>query len=57
MIIKELKTVSKVKRKAKDIARLPSTTNEKGNILKHFGCNPKEEDGLNYQKKVRKEWD
>ncbi len=57
MIIKEVKTVSKVQRKAKDIARLPSTTNEKGNILKHFGCNPKEEDGLNYQKKVRKEWD
>ena len=29
----------------------------KGNIIKHFGSNPGEVDGLKFQKKVRSEWD
>jgi len=29
----------------------------KGNGAKYFGINPKEVDGLAFQKKVRKEWD
>jgi hypothetical protein len=28
-----------------------------GNVLKHFGSNPAEVDGLEFQKKVRSEWD
>ncbi len=27
---------------------------QKGNISRHFGANPKEKDGLAYQKEVRK---
>ncbi|MEQ1678398.1 MAG: hypothetical protein ABL876_17010 [Chitinophagaceae bacterium] len=29
----------------------------KGNVAHLFGSNPKEADGLAFQKKVRKEWD
>ena len=29
----------------------------KGNVAKLFGSNPAEVDGLEYQKKVRTEWD
>ena len=29
----------------------------KRNLLKHFGSNPSEIDGLEFQKKVRNEWD
>lgn len=29
----------------------------KGNLKKHFGVNPNEIDGLEFQKKVRSEWD
>ena len=30
---------------------------DKGNIIEHFGSNPKEEDGYTFQKKVREQWD
>lgn len=56
MIIKEIKPANN-KRKVKAFAKQPEKTNDKGNISRFFGCNPKEEDGLNYQKKIRKEWD
>ena len=55
MIIKEIKPANN-KRKVKAFAKQPEKTNDKGNISRFFGCNPKEEDGLNYQKKIRDQW-
>lgn len=33
------------------------TKTAKGKLSKHFGSNPSEVDGLEFQKKVRAEWD
>ena len=55
MIVKEPKKKTIV-REQKSEGVDTSKLSGKGNILKYFGSNPREKDGLAYQIKIRKEW-
>lgn len=59
MIIEMPKNATK-KQVAEAIKKIQASIRKKrgkGNIAKIFGANPKEVDGVAFQKKVRKEWD
>ncbi len=57
LILSSQEEIRKYFSKSKGVDMEPPYKKNKDNLLKHFGSNPKEADGLTYQKKVRKEWD
>ena len=59
MIVTIKKAVNKHRQKkvSKKWVAHNQTPAGKGNIAQFFGANPHEKDGLEYQQKVRSEWD
>lgn len=54
--LKKNATKKEIEKALKDI-QLACKKKGKGNAARFFGINPNEMDGLEFQKKVRKEWD
>ena len=54
--LKKNATRKEIEKALKDI-QLAGKKKGKGNAARFFGINPNEVDGLEFQKKVRKEWD
>lgn len=54
--VKKNANKKEVKKAIKQIEQSKNQSKGKGNIAHLFGSNPDEADGLQFQKKVRKEW-